>query len=437
LKSSERLAMAFDVGTTTIAASLLELGGGERLAAAGALNPQREFGADLVSRLDAACTSPENLKRLARLINSELERLAGELLAAAGASGRNLATIAIAGNPAMEHLILELPVNSLAFPPYRPLFTAGKVVKTSDLGWKTAVDTFFFPLPGGFVGGDLVAFLYGAGVTGPQSLQAPKGQVPSGPRGSGPRLYLDMGTNGEIALTANGSIYATSAAAGPAFEGGNLSCGMAALPGAISRVQIAGDTVKTFAIGGAAPVGICGSGVIEAVAGLLQAGVVDFTGRLRSPGEIPSNLASRLTVRNGETSFVLYRDARGEISLTQQDIRQVQLAKAAVRAGIEVLFERARTGHEALAAAVLTGSFGARLDPEGLKNVGIFPEKMVEICSFVRDGALAGVEKALRTPRGFEAIDRLAASIRVIPLSGTPAFEKHFLEYMNFPKPEN
>jgi uncharacterized 2Fe-2S/4Fe-4S cluster protein (DUF4445 family) len=212
---------------------------------------------------------------------------------------------------------------------------------------------------------------------------------------------------------------------------------MAALPGAISRVQIADDAVKISAIGGAAPVGICGSGVIEAVAGLVQAGVVDSTGRLRPPGEIASNLANRLTDRNGETSFVLYRDARGEICLTQQDIRQVQLAKAAIRAGIEVLFERARIGHEALAEVVLTGSFGARLDPEGLKNVGIFPEKMVEVCSFVRDGALAGVEKALRTPRGFEEIDRLAASIRVIPLSGTPAFEKHFLEYMNFPKPEN
>ena len=161
MKSSERLAIAFDVGTTTIAASLLEPGEGKRLAVAGALNPQREFGADVVSRLDAACKSPDNLKRMARLINGELERLAGELLTAAGASARSLAVIAIAGNPAMEHLILGLPVTSLAFPPYRPLFTAGRTVKTTSLGWKTAVDAFLFPLPGGFVGGDLVAFLYG------------------------------------------------------------------------------------------------------------------------------------------------------------------------------------------------------------------------------------------------------------------------------------
>ncbi|HLO27403.1 MAG TPA: ASKHA domain-containing protein [Geobacteraceae bacterium] len=423
MKSSERLAIAFDVGTTTIAASLLDPGKGERLAAAGSLNPQREFGADVVSRLDAACDSPEKLKRLARLINKELERLATELLAAAGASIRDVAVIAIAGNPAMEHLVLELPVRSLAFPPYRPLFTAGKMVSTATLGWHKDIDLLLFPLPGGFVGGDLVAFLYGVGA-GPRSS------------GIGARLYLDLGTNGEMALTTGTGIFATSAAAGPAFEGGNLEYGMAALPGAISGVTFSADSVKIAAIPGASPAGVCGSGVIDAVAGLLRTGVVDATGRLRSPDEIPSNLANRLAERNGEAAFVLYRDARGEICLTQQDIRQVQLAKAAIRAGMEVLFERAGIRSEDLEGVVLTGSFGSRLSPGELKNVGIFPEKMVEICSFVRDGALAGVEKALRTPRGFEAVDRLASSLRVIPLSGTPAFEKHFLEYMNFPKHE-
>ena len=422
MKSSEHLAIAFDVGTTTIAASLLDRGAGKRLAVAGALNPQREFGADVVSRLDAACTLPENLKRMALLINGELERLARELLAAAGASVRSLAAIGVAGNPAMEHFILEFPVKSLAFPPYRPLFTAGKAVRTTALGWETAVDAFLFPLPGGFVGGDLVAFLYGCEAACNTQHAA--------------RLYLDMGTNGEIALATETGIYATSAAAGPAFEGGNLECGMAALPGAISQVIIDNDTVKTSVISGEAPLGICGSGVIEAVAGLLRTGVLESTGRLRSPVEIPSNLANRLTTRAGEAAFVLYRDARREVCLTQQDIRQVQLAKAAIRAGMEVLFERARIHCETLEKAVLTGSFGSRLALEGLKNVGIFPEKMVEICGFVRDGALAGVERALCTPRGFEAVDRLAASIRVVPLSGTPAFEKHFLEFMNFPKPE-
>lgn len=420
LKSSDRLAIAFDLGTTTIAASLLDLESGARLAAAGSLNPQREFGADVVSRLAAACSSPDALKRMARLVNDELRRLAGELLASAGAPPASLAVVAIAGNPAMEHLLLELPVNSLAFPPFRPLFTAGKRLNTADLGWDIAVDAYLFPLPGGFVGGDLVAFLFSCDV----SLLTPHVS----------RLFLDLGTNGEIALTGGERIYATSAAAGPAFEGGNLECGMAALPGAISGVTFEGGRVGLTVIGGGAPSGICGSGVIDAVSGLLRAGVLDATGRLLPAEEIPSNLANRMTSRNGEPAFLFYRDARNEVLLTQRDIRQVQLAKAAIRAGMEVLFERSGIHHEAVEEVVLTGSFGSRLSPEGVKNVGIFPEKMVEISSFVRDGALAGVEKAVCAPGGFAAVESLSASIRVTPLSGTPAFEKHFLEQMNFPE---
>ncbi|HEY6874609.1 MAG TPA: ASKHA domain-containing protein [Geobacteraceae bacterium] len=431
MKSSDRLAIAFDLGTTTIAASLLDLDSGARLADAGSLNPQREFGSDVVSRLAAACASRDALGRMARLVNGELERLAGEILAAAGASPGGLATVAIAGNPAMEHLLLGLPVESLAFPPYRPLFTAGRTVSTADLGWQTAVDACIFPLPGGFVGGDLVAFLYGAGVAGHPSFRPSRVPV------TRHRLFLDLGTNGEIALVAGERIYATSAAAGPAFEGGNLACGMAALPGAISGVAFVDDRVGLSVIGGGAPAGVCGSGVIEAIAGLLRAGVMDATGRLLAPGEIPSNLANRVISRNGETAFLLYRDAQREICLTQQDIRQVQLAKAAIRAGMEVLFEKARIRYDAVQEVILTGSFGARLTPDGLKNVGIFPEKMVEICSFVRDGALAGVERAACTSRGSEAVDALAAALRVIPLSGTPAFEKHFLEQMNFPEIKN
>ena len=428
MKSSDRLAIAVDLGTTTIAASLLDLSTGARLAAAGSLNPQRIYGADVVSRLASACASPDSLSEMARLVNAELERLAGELLVSAGAAPESVATVAIAGNPAMEHLLLGLPVTSLAFPPYRPLSTESRRISTVGLGWQTAVDAYIFPQPGGFVGGDLVAFLYGAGVTGHQSFRPSRVPVTSH------RLFLDLGTNGEIALSTGERTYATSAAAGPAFEGGNLSCGMAALPGAVSGVTIEGERVGLTVIGGGIPLGICGSGVIETVAALLRAGVLAATGRLLSPAEIPSNLANRVVSRDGETAFLLYRDARSEVLLTQGDIRQVQLAKAAIRAGVEVLFERARIRYDAVREVVLTGSFGSRLVPEGVKNVGIFPGKMVEKCSFVTDGALAGVERALAVPGGFDAVDDLAAALRVVPLSGTPAFEKHFLEQMNFPE---
>ncbi len=421
MNSPEKLAIAFDLGTTTIAAALLDQVTGERLAMTGALNPQRGFGLDVVSRLDAALKTADTLQTLKDLVNETLQRLAMELLDTAGASAAKLNLIAIAGNPAMEHLLLGLPVESLAFPPYRPLFTSGKMINTRELGWDMAIDAFIFPLPGGFVGGDLVAFLFG--VDGTCSLSP----VPC------PRLFLDLGTNGELALDTGEKIYATSAAAGPAFEGGNLACGMAALPGAISGLSLKGDKVTLATVGGGSPRGICGSGVIGTVAELMRAGVLDHTGRLRTAAEISSNLANRITEIDGDAAFLLYRDAQRIIYLGQQDIRQVQLAKAAIRSGMEVLFERSGIASEAVQEVVLTGSFGTTLDPANLKNVGILPEKMVKICRFVREGALAGVEKGISAPRGFETIDQLAKTIRVVPLSGTPAFEKHFLAQMNFP----
>lgn len=425
MKLSKPIAVAIDVGTTTIAASLLDCESGERLAMAGSLNPQREFGADVVSRLAAAVSSADNLLRMSRLINAELERLTVKLLDDCGAARHDLRCIGIAGNPAIEHLLLGLSVNSLAFPPYRPLFSAGKTATTASLGWGLDLDAYIFPLPGGFVGGDLVAFLYGEGICAPRSMQ------------HAARLYLDLGTNGELALVAGSKIYATSAAAGPAFEGGNLACGMAALPGAISGVSFAGDKVRIATIGNEAPSGICGSGVIAAVAGLLDAGLLDQSGRLLEADEIPSNLANHVRNVDGETGFVLYRDARRTIYLSQGDIRQVQLAKGAIRAGMEVLLLRAGISGDSVQEVILTGSFGAILSPEHLKNVGIFSENMVKNAGFVHEGALRGVEKAICAGDDFAALDRLAKSIKVIPLSGTPAFEKHFLEHMNFPKMQN
>lgn len=419
MPSSDRLAIAVDLGTTTLAASLLDTITGQRLAAAGSLNPQREFGADVVSRLDAACRSEEARHRMAELVRGEIHRLAGELLESTGKSPAHLAAIAVAGNPAMEHLLLGLSVTSLAFPPYRPVFTVGKTISAAELGWDLPAEVFLFPLPGGFVGGDTVAFLHGVA-----DSQSPA---------PGPRLYLDMGTNGEIALAAGDKLLATSAAAGPAFEGGNLSCGMAALPGAISGVSLEGERLTLATVGEKPVVGICGSGVLATIALLLEQGIIDPTGRLLPPEEIPLSLGNRVTTMGGEPVFVLHRDAARTVWLSQGDIRQVQLAKGAIRAGMEVLFDRAGVGSGDVARVVLTGSFGAVLDPRSLKSLGVFTENMVQTTSFVREGALRGVECALLAPGGLAAADHLAGTIRVIPLSGTPAFEKHFLQHINFP----
>lgn len=408
------LVAAADIGTTTLAVSLVDSVSGKRLAQAGAINPQREFGADVVKRLEVAVHSPAKREEMTRLVRESLERLVADLLAAGGRAWDELQRVAFVGNPTMEHLLLGLPVESLAFPPYRPLFTEGRETDTGALGWTARVPATVFPLPGGFVGGDLLAFVYGCGEKG------------------GNRLFLDLGTNGEIALTTGEKVLATSVAAGPAYEGGNLAFGMTALDGAICRVTIEGERVNLTTVGGGRPHGICGSGVFDAIAAMLSAGVLDRSGRIVSAAEVTSNLANRLVEVAGERAFVLYRDAAGAVSITQGDIRQIQLANAAVRSGIEVLCQRAGITTAELDEVVVTGSFGVELFPPSLKSSGIIGESMVGLTRFVREGALAGAERALRVQQGEVGIEALARVMKVVPLSGNPAFEKIFFSHMNF-----
>ena len=278
-------------------------------------------------------------------------------------------------------------------------------------------------MPGGFVGGDTVAFLYGFLTSSLTPHSSPLT----------PALCLDMGTNGELALVAGDTIWATSAAAGPAFEGGNLSCGMPALPGAISSVRVDGERLEIQVIGNGQPCGICGSGALSSVSELLRCNILETNGRLRSPGEIDSNLAARVIDRNGSPAFVLHRDAERLIVLTQDDIRQLQLAKAALRAGIDVLAERSRIQCHALKQVILTGSFGAVMSPEWLKTIGIFDESMVQTTRFTPEGALAGAEKAVVAGGGYSEVEALARRFQVVPLSGTPLFETLFMRHIDFP----
>lgn len=410
-------AIAFDLGTTTLAASLLDRASGRRLALLGALNPQRRFGADVVSRLDAALGEPAAASAMTTLIRTELAHLAERLLDETGVAPRLVSMTALAGNPAMQHILMGWPVESLARPPFRPCHTQGVTVDSAALGWRFGEQLYLFPQPGGFVGGDTVAFVAGC----------------SSALCTSPALYLDMGTNGEMVLDDGATLWATSAAAGPAFEGGNLRCGMPALPGAIHTVSLDGHRLLIESIGPGRPQGICGSAVIQLVALLLKEGVIDRSGRLLPPNEVGSPLATRIITSDGETAFVLYRDAQGRLFVSQHDIRQLQLAKGAVRAGLEVLVERARIRYDALQDLVLTGSFGAVLAPDDLKTVGIFTGEMVKKCRFVPEGALAGVEKALTRSDGIQFVEQLAERFKVVPLSGTPLFEQKFLEQIDFP----
>jgi len=443
LSSPERLGVAIDLGTTTIAAALVELTSGAIRGRCGTLNPQRGRGLDVVSRLEYAGRSRENLLELKELVNLELCGVVRRLGMEAGVDPAGIEALSIAGNPTMSHLLLGLEIDTLARPPYRPRDTSSHRLSTAELGWDLDIPAYIFPSPGGFVGGDTVAFLYGLGInSGARSEErgAGSGAGENDEHASfrtsdlGPRtcLYLDLGTNGEIALLAGGRLYATSAAAGPAFEGGNLFCGMAALPGAIHRVYLDAGRLAYDTVGGGICRGVCGSGILDSVAMLLGEGLVDASGRLLDPAEVGSPLGNRLVEVGVERHFIIYRDARTLVSISQSDIRQLQLAKGAVRAGIEVLLARGGVSAEDLEEVVITGSFGAALRLQSLNSIGVLTENMVKNARFVREGALAGAIRHLLAPDAGMGVESLAAGLKIIPLSGTPLFERHFLEQINF-----
>ncbi|HXI09814.1 MAG TPA: ASKHA domain-containing protein, partial [Thermodesulfobacteriota bacterium] len=328
-----------------------------------------------------------------------------------------LAAITAAGNPVMESILLGVSPEPLSRVPYRPAFTDARRVEATALGFNAPAGAmlYAFPLIGGFVGGDAVAVALSLGLGA----------------ASCPTLAIDIGTNSEILLSAGGNVYATSAAAGPAFEGGELKYGMTAQNGAIQGVKIAGDSLTLDVIGGVAPVGICGSGLIEAVSELIRAGVIERTGRIKGRDEIPDNLSSRIREERDGNSFILYRGPKAEVSLTQPDIRALQTAKSSTRAGVLMLLKKAGITASEVRGVYIAGAFGSRLEKGGLKTIGLLDEGWLENVSSVGDAALAGAVEALRDEKKLEA-EELARRVKYVPLSGSQHFEKEFIKNMNF-----
>lgn len=404
------IALALDLGTTTLAGRLIDLDGAV-LAEAKSLNPQKALGGDVIRRLEASMKGEG--ARLQILLADGVETLVAELLAQSGRRRGAIAAAAAAGNPAICHLLRNLPAEPILFPPHRPRELEGVFLDPAELGLELPVPLYLFPLVSGYVGGDLVAFLFG------------ESHEPG-------TLYVDVGTNGELALFDGRQWWATSVAAGPAFEAGRISCGMVAEAGAVESVRRVGDTLQLDVIGGIAPRGVCGSGLAAAIAAALEGGLIDAHGRIAEPGEVATNLARHVVDTPSGRALRLYRDAAVELLVSQEDVRNFQLAKAAVRAGVECLLRRAGLESAQIRQAVVTGAFGFSLAPAVLKRVALLPENMVDRVRFSAAGALAGVCRMLNEPEGAGRVQRLADALKPYPLSGTPAFEKAFLNSLDF-----
>lgn len=405
------LLLGLDLGTTSLIGRLWTLDG-QVVADAGLPNPQQSYGADVISRMEAALNG--EAQALQRLLVEGINALLAELLGQVDCAPEQIVKGAAAANPAISLLLAGESVEPVLRPPYRPEYLAGECLDTVALGLELSVPLCLLPLVSGYVGGDLLAVLLGS------------------PPDDGPTLYLDLGTNAELALWDGESWLVSSVAAGPAFEAGNLGCGMRYGFGAVTDVAIVRDRFACTVVGGGMPQGLCGSGLFSLLSNAVQSELIAGDGRIRSADEIDSNLARYLVESCDAQALQLYRDARTSLRLTQEDVRAFQLAKGAVLAGVNCLLARKGLHAEQLASVRVAGALGGALPSAALKGVAILPEVVLEKCRFLPGAVLIGLQKVLLQDDGLADALGLAEKLKPYPLSGTPAFEKAFFASLDF-----
>ncbi len=347
-----------------------------------------------------------------------IDELVTLLLDQCHASRAQIVRAAGAGNPAISCMLQGLAVETLLYPPHRPPSGLSVWLQLDCL----PVPLFLFPLVSGYVGGDLVAVLYAFAPCADKTF------------------FVDVGTNGEMALYAAGQWWVTSVAAGPAFEGGNIACGMVASAGAVTGVELAGERIVLQVRGGGLPCGLCGSGLIEAISVALAAGLIASDGTIVDADDVATNLSRYIGHNDQGRTLCLYRDAKTRLELTQDDIRQFQLAKGAVYAGAQCLLARAGLASVELTAAVVTGALGFSMGHNVLSAVAMLPEDLIEKVTFYDGGVIAGLSRYLISSHAVDVeaeVQALTDSLRSYPLSGTPHFEKAFVAALNFPNGEN
>lgn len=406
------LGLAVDLGTTKLAGYLMDLTSGETLAAAGVMNPQIAFGEDVMSRLAYAMHTPDGAAHLRVAAVEAVNALSRDLCARANRPLEDIADAVVVGNTAMHHLLVGLPVAQLGVAPYAPAVTEAIDLSAGHLGLDLApeVNVHLLPNIAGFVGADHVAMLLGSG------MLAREGVV----------LGLDIGTNTEISLLAYGTHYACSAASGPAFEGAHIRHGMRAAPGAIEKVLIYGDEVRIQTIADQQPVGLCGSGILDLAAQLRLHGWITPRGAFVNPQANP-----RLRRGPEGWEFVVAK-GEPEITFSRRDLNEVQLAKAAIRAAVQTLLDRAGLSEAQIDAVVVAGAFGTYLDVQSGMAVGLFPRLDRGRFSQVGNAAGTGARMALLSQVVRRQAAQLARRVRYVELTAEPGFTARFARALMF-----
>jgi len=425
--TSVRYAIAFDLGTTTVVATLLDLVTGTPVAVASMLNRQQPFGGDVISRISATMLDPTALGRLQDAACETLSRLANQVCREAGVDPAHVYEAAIAGNATMTALALGIDPEPLGVAPFIMSTAVPPTVLATDLRLELhpRARAVLFPALGAYVGGDIVAGMLASGMD----------------RDKRTRLFIDVGTNCEIVLSDGDRILSTAAPAGPAFEGGAIRCGMRADDGAIEVIKLdpAGG-VELGVIGDVEPRGLCGSGLVDAVAELVRVGLLDSSGRFipdETAPDVTPGLADRLTMIGKERVFVLHRptpdaDPADCVVLTQRDVRELQFAKAAISTGWTLLLEQLGLEHRDVQQVLLAGSFGSYLSAASAVRIGLVPQ--LPVLRIVAAGNVAGegAKMALLSVRERAGARALLEEVTYVELSDRPEFNDKFVEQLAF-----
>ena len=411
-----RYAIAYDLGTTTVVATLLDLSTGTPVAVASMLNKQQPFGADVISRISATMMDPEALGRLRLLAQETLAELTREVCDTI--DPLNVYEVALAGNATMTQLILGIDPEPLVVAPFIMASAIFPDVAASELGIEIhpRAKAFLMPSLGAYVGGDIISGALASGMDRDKRL----------------RLFIDVGTNCEIILGDGEKILATAAPAGPAFEAASIKCGVRAAPGAIETVKIVDGEVVLGTIDGEPAIGICGSGLVDACAVLVDAGLLDNSGRFVTnelAAQISPTLATRLIERDGERIFVL----EGDIFLSQRDVRELQFAKAAIATGWALLLEEFNVQDSDVQQVLLAGSFGSYLSPASAVRIGLVPK--LPTLRIVSAGNVAGegAKMALLSLQERKGALALLEEIHYVELSDRTDFNDKFVDRLAFP----
>jgi uncharacterized 2Fe-2S/4Fe-4S cluster protein (DUF4445 family) len=425
--TERRFAIAFDLGTTTVVATLLDTATGTPSAVASMLNKQQPFGADVITRISATMMDPDALPRLRSLAQQTLAELTGNVLEEADVRPDEVYEVALAGNATMTALVLGIDPEPLGVAPFVMSSATLPPMPATELGLDLhpGARAMVFPALGAYVGGDIVSGMLATGMD----------------RDKRTRLFIDVGTNCEIVLSDGDTIVSTAAPAGPAFEGGAIRCGMRAADGAIEGVRIDDEDVHLAVIGDVEAHGICGSGLVDAVSELVRTGLLDASGRFvpaERAKEAAPHLADRLTAIGQERVFVLHRPAPSSppeesVYLSQRDVRELQFAKGAIATGWTLLLEQLGLEQSDVQQVLLAGSFGSYLSPAAAVRIGLVPK--IPVLRIVSAGNVAGegAKMGLLSVRERAGAQALLEEVAYVELSDRSDFNDRFVDLLAFP----